>query len=88
MEYMLKGTNIQTKYSLNEQALLFIQEFEKSVESGNVYTVQELVAIFEISSFNKNQFDTYKKPKNSSIWWALTRSGNWLMVKKGTYKKK
>ncbi|EPY7705166.1 hypothetical protein HNV23_23230 [Bacillus paranthracis] len=76
------------KYSLNEQTLLFIQEFETSVESGTVYTVQELVGIFEKSSFNKNQFDTYKKPKNSSIWWALTRSGNWLMLKRGTYKKK
>ncbi|MDA2006341.1 hypothetical protein PDN10_16295 [Bacillus cereus] len=79
---------MQTKYSLNEQTLLFIQEFEKSVESGRVYTAQELVDIFEKSSFNKKQFDTYKKPKNNSIWWALTRSGDWLMIKRGTYKKK
>lgn len=85
---MLKGKNMYIKYSLNEQTLLFIQEFETIVESGTVYTVQELVGIFEKSSFNKNQFDTYKKPKNSSIWWALTRSGNWLMLKRGTYKKK
>ncbi|WP_336788444.1 hypothetical protein [Paenibacillus sp. MMO-177] len=79
---------MQEKYSLNEQALRFIQEFEKNVESGKSYDTQELVAIFDISTFNKEQFDSYKKPKNSSIWWALTRSGKWLMVKKGTYIKK
>ncbi|WP_336775083.1 hypothetical protein [Paenibacillus sp. MMO-58] len=79
---------MQEKYSLNEQALRFIQEFEKNVESGKSYDTQELVAIFDISTFNKEQFDSYKKPKNNSIWWALTRSGKWLMVKKGTYMKK
>lgn len=79
---------MKEKYSLNEQTLLFIHQFEKNLESGKVYTTQELTDEFEASSFNKEQFNTYKKPKNNSIWWALTRSGNWQMVKRGTYKRK
>lgn len=79
---------MQEKYSLNEQTLLFINEFEKEVESGRIYSVHELVGTFEKSLFNKEQFNTYKKTKNSSMWWALTRSGQWEMVKRGTYRKK
>ncbi|MED3832381.1 hypothetical protein [Peribacillus frigoritolerans] len=79
---------MQEKYSLNEQTLLFIQEFEKHVESGKTYTTQELADEFEASAFNKEQFNTYKKTKNNAIWWALTRSGNLLMLKRGTYKRK
>ncbi|MED3972212.1 hypothetical protein P4629_06275 [Priestia aryabhattai] len=79
---------MQEKYSLNEQIFLFIQEFEKDVEVDKVYTTQELVNIFEVSDFTKGQFSTYKKSKTSSMWWALKRSGNWSMVKRGAYKKK
>ncbi|MGG1343827.1 hypothetical protein ABE244_25365 [Bacillus toyonensis] len=76
------------KYSLNEQTLQFIQEFEKTVASNKVYSTQELVDIFNISIFNKEQFNTYVEPKGKAIWWALTRSGNWEQIKRGLYKKK
>ncbi|EJR82869.1 hypothetical protein COK65_30610 [Bacillus thuringiensis] len=76
------------KYSLNEQTLQFIQEFERMVVSGKTYTTQELVDIFNNSTFNKEQFDTYIEPKCKAIWWALKRSGNWEQVKRGLYKKK
>lgn len=76
------------KYSLNEQTLLFIQEFENNVELGKTFTTQELADEFEASAFNKEKFNTYKKTKNNAIWWALTCSGNWLMVKRGTNKRK
>lgn len=52
---------MQEKYSLNEQTLLFIQEFEKNVESGKTFTTQELADEFDSTAFNKEQFNTYKK---------------------------
>jgi hypothetical protein len=80
--------NMETKYSLNEQTYLFIQKFEKGVVSGKTYSSQELVDLFEASPFTKEQFNTYKKTKTNSMWYALTRSGHWEMVKRGTYRKK
>ncbi|MED2615439.1 hypothetical protein COF41_25670 [Bacillus toyonensis] len=76
------------KYSLNEQTLQFIQEFERTLAPDKTYTTQELVNIFINSTFNKEQFDTYIEPKGKAIWWALKRSGNWVQVKRGLYKKK
>ncbi|AJH81076.1 hypothetical protein FOC88_14805 [Bacillus thuringiensis] len=76
------------KYSLNKQTLQFIQEFEKTVAPDKTYTTQELVSIFNSSIFNKDQFETYIEPKGKAIWWALKRSGNWVQVKRGLYKKK
>ncbi|EEM01778.1 MULTISPECIES: hypothetical protein [Bacillus] len=76
------------KYSLNEQTLQFIQEFEKTVASDKTYTTQELVDIFDKSIFNKEQFNIYIEPKGKAIWWALTRSVNWEQIKRGLYKKK
>ncbi|HDR7641312.1 hypothetical protein [Bacillus wiedmannii] len=76
------------KYSLNEQTLQFIQEFERTVAPDKTYTTQELVSIFNNSTFNKEQFDTYIEPKGKAIWWALKRSRNWEQVKRGLYKKK
>ncbi|PGZ11829.1 hypothetical protein COE47_31935 [Bacillus thuringiensis] len=76
------------KYSLNEQTLQFIQEFERTVAPDKTYTTQEMVNIFNNSTFNKEQFNTYIEPKGKAIWWALKRSGNWEQVKRGLYKKK
>ncbi|MEQ6378241.1 hypothetical protein RZN25_15620 [Bacillaceae bacterium S4-13-56] len=76
------------KWSLNEQTLQFILHFEKNTESGKTYTTQELVDLFEGSDFNKEQFNSYKKPKNGSMWYALYRSDNWERTKRGTYKRK
>ncbi|PEE65997.1 hypothetical protein COM90_06605 [Bacillus thuringiensis] len=76
------------KYSLNEQTLKFIQEFERTVAPDKAYTTQKLVNIFNNSTFNKEQFDTYIEPKGKAIWWALKRSGNWVQIKRGLYKKK
>ncbi|MGG1849511.1 hypothetical protein [Bacillus wiedmannii] len=76
------------KYSLNEQTLQFIQEFERTVAPDKTYITQELVNIFNNSTFNKGQFDTYIEPKGKAIWWALKRSENWTQVKRGLYKKK
>ncbi|WP_016839110.1 hypothetical protein [Ureibacillus thermosphaericus] len=79
---------LKEKYSQNAETLKFIIEFEKTVESGKVYTTQELVQLFESSPYNKKQFDTYKKSKTGSIWYALKRSGNWTRVQNGVYQKK
>lgn len=76
------------KHSLNEQTLQFIQEFERTVALDKTYTTQELVNIFNNSTFNKEQFNTYIEPKGKAIWWTLKRSGNWEQVKRGLYKKK
>jgi hypothetical protein len=76
------------KYSLNDETFTFIQEFERNVEIGEVCTNKELVERFNGSIFNKKQFDSYiENAKSKAIWWALTRSGKWLKVKSGTYKK-
>ncbi|QUW39300.1 hypothetical protein [Bacillus cereus] len=76
------------KYSLIEQTLQFIQEFERTVAPDKTYTMQELVSIFNSSTFNKELFDTYIELQGKAIWWALKRSGNWVQVKRGLYKKK
>lgn len=55
------------KFSLNEQVLQFIQEFERKVAHNNTYTTQELVSIFNNSTFNKEQFDIYIEPKGKAI---------------------
>jgi biotin synthase-related radical SAM superfamily protein len=38
--------------------------------------------------YYNEKFNFYKKPPNNSMWYAVTRSGNWLRVKNGIYKKK
>jgi hypothetical protein len=76
---------MEERYSLNEQTLQFIFDLGQRVELGKEFTTQELVNLFEASSYNKEQFDTYIKPKNGSIWYAVYRSKNWKRVKRGTY---
>lgn len=38
--------------------------------------------------YYNEKFNFYKKTPNNSMWYAVTRSGNWLRVKNGIYKKK
>lgn len=77
-----------SRYSLNEQTLKFIIEYEKNVKVGEKFTTKDLVNLFNKSSFNKDQFDTYSEhAKNKSIWWAVTRSGKWLKSRPGEYTK-
>lgn len=79
---------MEERYSLNEQTYQFILQLEKDIEPGEIISIPELVNIFETSIYNKQQFNEYKKPKNNSIWWALTRSEKWIMVKPGVYQRK
>ncbi|PFP17555.1 hypothetical protein COJ96_26450 [Bacillus sp. AFS073361] len=80
---------MQEEFKLNEQTLKFIIDFERGVESGKCFTIQELVDIFKTSHFHKAKFDTYKKTPNNSMWYAIRRSENWIKVKNGgTYMKK
>jgi hypothetical protein len=79
---------MREKYALNEQTLQFIMDFEKGVESGKSFTVQELVDKFKSSTFYKSQFDSYKKTPNNSMWYAVRRSEKWIKIKNGTYMKK
>ncbi|MBF0705393.1 hypothetical protein IQ283_02155 [Alkalihalobacillus hwajinpoensis] len=76
------------RYSLNEQTLQFILEFEKGVEARKSYTTQELVDQFISSTYHRVQFDSYKKTPNSSMWYAIRRSNKWVRVENGTYMKK
>ena len=41
---------MKEKFSLNEQTLQFLLEFEKSVEAGIMFTAKELVVIFRYYS--------------------------------------
>ncbi|MCM3673194.1 hypothetical protein M3699_04705 [Peribacillus simplex] len=79
---------MKEKYSLNEQTYQFILENEKDVEAGKTFTIQEMVDRFTSSSFYKKQFNTYVKAPNSSMGYAFKRTGNWLMVDRGTFRKK
>ena len=76
------------RYSLNAETLNFIIDFEKAVPQGKQYTNKELVKLFRDSTFHKPIFDTYiKNAINKSIWYAIKRSGNWSLTKKGVYTK-
>jgi hypothetical protein len=75
------------KYSLNDQTLKFILEFEKSVPFGTQFENKRLVAMFRQSSFYKHDFETYfENAINKAIWYAIKRSGGWSMGK-GVYTK-
>ncbi|MBT2667314.1 hypothetical protein J7J00_17685 [Bacillus sp. ISL-4] len=79
---------MKEKYSLNEQTYQFISEYEKGVEVGKLFTIREMVDLFMSSSFYKEQFNTYVKEPNSSMGYAFKRTGNWLLVDRGTFRKK
>ncbi|MEY2195726.1 hypothetical protein AB7942_23775 [Neobacillus sp. BF23-41] len=79
---------MEEKYSLNSGTLRFLTSFEDHVKTGKCYTIQELVDVLEGSPFNKEQFNFYKKMKNSSLWYELKLSGKWEMQKKGVFIKK
>jgi hypothetical protein len=75
------------KYNLNEETLNFILSFEKSVPSGKVFSNKELVKFFYESSFYDEIINTYYNTATSkAIWWALKRSGSWMMTR-GSYTK-
>ncbi|MQR93711.1 hypothetical protein [Fictibacillus phosphorivorans] len=77
------------KYSLNEETLKFIIDFEKKLQSGKQFTNKELVEKFHQSTFYKDSFSSYYyNASNKAIWYAVKRSGNWELTKKGTYTKK
>lgn len=75
------------KYILNEETLKFITEFESKVPDGEVWSVRDLTMRFMSSLYYKKDFDSNTKPPNNSIWYALQRSGNWKMLRRGKYKK-
>jgi hypothetical protein len=76
------------KYSLNDETLKFIHDFERNIANGEVFSNKELIERFNGSIYNKSQFNSYiAEAKSKSIWWAVKRSGNWLMQKKGIYVK-
>ena len=73
------------KYNLNEETFRFILEFEKKVEKGKIYSNKEFVILFTSSRFYKDAVRSYYKTAiQKSIWWAVKRSGNWLM-ERGKY---
>lgn len=73
------------KYNLNEETFSFILEFEKKEEKGNIYSNKEFVTLFKSSRFYKDVVQSYYKTAiQKSIWWAVKRSGNWLM-ERGKY---
>ncbi|MED3575864.1 hypothetical protein [Cytobacillus praedii] len=76
-------------YSLNEETLRFILEFEKNVPSGAVFTNADLVEKFKQSKFHHIEFESYIPTAiNKAICYAINRSDNWDMKKRGTYQKR
>lgn len=76
------------KYSLNEETLRFILEFEKGVADGAIFTNADLIEKFKQSTFHHNEFETYIPTAiNKAMWYAVKRSGNWDM-KRGVYQKR
>lgn len=76
------------KQTLNELTKTFILEFERQVGYGKQCTNKELVEKFINSKFYNNDFDIYYQTAVSkAIWWAVVRSGSWILLKKGNYKK-
>ncbi|MGD6777713.1 hypothetical protein [Sutcliffiella horikoshii] len=75
------------KYNLNEETLNFILDFEKLVPSGKVFSNKELVESFNQSTYyNEVLKDYYCTAVSKAIWWAVKRSGRWLMDR-GNYTK-
>ncbi|WP_409271449.1 hypothetical protein V1499_18365 [Neobacillus sp. SCS-31] len=75
------------KYNLNEETLNFILAFEKSVPSGNVFSNKELVELFHQSPYYNEVIEKYYSTAVSkAIWWAVKRSGRWVMDR-GRYTK-
>ncbi|MBD7971087.1 hypothetical protein [Paenibacillus gallinarum] len=73
------------EYSLNEETLKFILNFEVSMVDGAVFTNVELVEKFKQSTFYHQEFETFFPTAISkAIWFAIKRSGNWDM-KRGVY---
>lgn len=76
------------KYSLNEETLKFILNFENSVVDRAVFTNAELVEKFKQSTFYHQEFETYiSTALNKAIWYAVKRSGNWE-INRGVYQKR
>ncbi|WP_211254629.1 MULTISPECIES: hypothetical protein [Bacillales] len=76
------------KFSLNEETLRFILDFEKNVPGGAVFTNTDLVERFKQSTFHHKEFETYIPTAiNKAIWYAIKRSDNWNM-KRGAYQKR
>ena len=76
------------KYSLNEEALRFILDFERNVPNGAVFTNTELEEKFKQSTYHHQEFESYIPTAiNKALWYAVKRSGNWDM-KKGFYQKR
>jgi hypothetical protein len=75
------------KYNLNEETLNFILLIEKTVPNGKVLSNKELVELFNRSSFYDEIINEYYKTATSkAIWWAVKRSGSWVMSR-GSYTK-
>lgn len=76
------------KYSLNDATVRFLMDFEQNVPTGEVHANEELVQYFKQSVFHREQFDSYYPTAISkAIWWAVTRSDSWALIKRGLYKK-
>lgn len=76
------------KYSLNEETMKFILNFENSVTGGAIFTNADLVEKFKQSTFHHNEFEAYiPSAINKAIRYAIKRSGNWNM-KRGVYQKR
>ncbi len=78
---------MNSKYSLNQATLDFILDYQNHISSGEEVIINELVKLFKQSSYYESNFDTYVKPPNNSIWYALKRSGKWTRIKPGVYRK-
>jgi hypothetical protein len=72
-------------YNLNEETLNFVLAFEKSVPSGKVFSNKELVELFNKSTYyNEVIKEYYSTAVSKAIWWAVKRSGSW-MINRGSY---
>jgi len=77
-----------TIYSLNEQCLRFLREYEKQVQFGTEITSKDLISLFVDSNFYDHSVTEYHKSAlTKSIGFAMIRSGNWTRIKNGLYKK-
>jgi intein/homing endonuclease len=65
---------------LNQATFDFIQEFEKGIENGSVYTRKELVHLFKSSPYYLDLFEKHQENAIAkAIGWAVKRSKNWIM---------
>lgn len=79
----------KNNYNLNEQTLNFLNYLGERMPEGTVYTTNELIDLFQQSSFYSQVVNSYyESAVTKAISYAVTRSSYWTRIKRGVNERK